>query len=964
MPATPKSLRQPPPRNFGDYSLTHETDPAIGQYPISDLILKSVPGYTGEPGAKDAYEEIEIGFGFLFDQKTYTRAIVSTSGWVALATSNAGIVTPSSLFDESNTVSNWSIHIKNAGCILLAPWFDALINVTVADDYNDPLQKYRKGIDPYNGALNQTKAGVKFFRGNDPHGRYLLIRWSSYVDATNINIFDFDCLVYENGTIEYRYSPPKEPYKENDPAVEYAVVGLFLPSNAPGTNYRDCGSILSNAADSRGLYRRGGTVWDNVYTDTANSNTSNYTISLSPLLHWPAMRNNGAIFRFSPPVNKRRNNRRIIAARDSKLISPAGAFDDRKTTYFVADTMNYPAGLPVNRPYTTSYKGVHSTLDLFSLGDLELPRTGSGGMYDQLLEETFEDTPEDGFREVALHEQGKFGEVFFSEGSSIFFGEVPGGLSGELAGKEILRLTLPVKVSTAMPGLTSSIYYYNTSMGRWNVPTGALGDLTSQFEAFSFDTRWTPAYGMSEQQYTPGSVISEDARGFDAYGRPIASGSSDVYRNVSTASFPGEFNQTISVLGQRPTSNGMMLEAISKPYGKSLPQNVDYSPTRDEMFTAPIQQPFLLEKAVFELPLAAARGWFDDRTTTSAMLVSGVYSSDGLTELNRQLYIATDRGGPALTLALFCLKPGPTGTMELIASGTIIPAADVRSAGVCSIDDLRYSPIPTFVFGQSGIACPAAAVVPVGDQFTGSVVVPLTAAVSNGTTTMLIKSLSVNSAAPSPPATSTWNDASILAWISGSLSAPMYTVTASSRAGENIVTLGVNSLGRAQGGFVPGGGSAFGGDMITYARHIEEESSTIENPFYISSEASRTIIYNDAVSKLAMLRAAHPTATLSFLATGDVETQGSRPSPYLLNPGDKLVLAVSKTRPATHFVRGSITGSTDADIGRGRAEKVLRFNSNCILDNIVPHDVALITGSINISMYGSYVGNGMKRGTL
>lgn len=147
---------------------------------------------------------------------------------------------------------------------------------------------------------------------------------------------------------------------------------------------------------------------------------------------------------------------------------------------------------------------------------------------------------------------------------------------------------------------------------------------------------------------------------------------------------------------------------------------------------------------------------------------------------------------------------------------------------------------------------------------------------------------------------------------------------------------------------------------MTYGSKLSRKCS-VDNPFYVSNEAQQSNILSILNSKVTSLFTAHVGGTLSFMAAGDIDTQGHRQSPYLLNPGDKLILALTKTRPATQFVRGSVTGSANADIGLGRAEKVLSFSQNCSLVVAQPHDVQLNTGSINISLYGSYVGDGMKR---
>ena len=88
----------------------------------------------------------------------------------------------------------------------------------------------------------------------------------------------------------------------------------------------------------------------------------------------------------------------------------------------------------------------------------------------------------------------------------------------------------------------------------------------------------------------------------------------------------------------------------------------------------------------------------------------------------------------------------------------------------------------------------------------------------------------------------------------------------------------------------------------------------------------------------------------------------NKASPYLVTPGDKLVLAVSKTRPA---ISASVIDIPDAVWpGGDGVMKYADVGAN-VMQSYIPatgsvdgHDVTLQTGYVNITLYGSYVQGG------
>jgi hypothetical protein len=73
-------------------------------------------------------------------------------------------------------------------------------------------------------------------------------------------------------------------------------------------------------------------------------------------------------------------------------------------------------------------------------------------------------------------------------------------------------------------------------------------------------------------------------------------------------------------------------------------------------------------------------------------------------------------------------------------------------------------------------------------------------------------------------------------------------------------------------------------------------------------------------------------------------------SPYLINPGDKLILSISKTRPTVSASIHDVPNPAAADIGYQNLKSYTTMTGSSS-----GHDVCLNTGSINITFYGSYV---------
>ena len=162
-------------------------------------------------------------------------------------------------------------------------------------------------------------------------------------------------------------------------------------------------------------------------------------------------------------------------------------------------------------------------------------------------------------------------------------------------------------------------------------------------------------------------------------------------------------------------------------------------------------------------------------------------------------------------------------------------------------------------------------------------------------------------------------------------------------------------------GFSPSGGSIFGKEHKTQSLNPK----AVPNPWYIDNEADRLASYTELSATIAAAAAPFLTSSSPIVYNPGVITSGyevidvgsvftiTTQSPYLVNPGDNLVLAVSKTRPMTSESKSRVTNSYNASYGIHslRSQTYFTGSSN-------GHDVSLATGSIHITLYGSYVKEG------
>lgn len=919
MSASPKTLRSPPPRIFEDYVLSHVTSQNINLTKISNKALLPC-GAAGAGYADDSKSDpIDIGFSFEFDGITYNRFVASANGWIVLVDPSLGTFTTSEIFDSSEFVNSAIKSTFSSNAVLLAPWFDDLRNIA-----SDPTQvsgfgalkieRIRQGLEPVPITVNETQNAVKFYRDTrSTQGRRLIVRWFSLSDyAAASTIIKFEAVIYENGTIEFRYVP-RSALTLTSSANEDATIGIFMPN---GTNrFRDMSFGLGYRDSERQRYKWGGAVYTSTYIDTADSFSAYYTCNLKPSIHWPGQTSMGSALVFSPPALKRRIlPRRELRDNDSRLTLPTVSrmggnitmFDDRRSAVF--SNVLSGSGIPVSFPSTLPHffgdhePGMIDRLNLFSSGSLELTASINKFAIEQFIGDQSKQfiAP---FSERALFENDPTSneQEFFLTGTNI--NEVGDGLQQPLRSKTQVKLSFAIDNSCTLLTASSNIYYFNKRTNSWNTPISSSYVVANGATGLPGRTKYVvdPLVDLSERR-----IIIEDAIGFGPIGNTISSGT------VDRAAF--SFNQSDLSIGNFFVMNSSSYtDAINKSYPKSVQNNAEFEATPDETFVLPISQPFLIEKAVIEIPMAAGAGWFNDKTTCfqpieESEAIERIYETKGF-----------DFAGPALTVALFNQIKFGDGTTQrdLIMSGTITHSNDNVSELVLS----NFPPIHTtyqlrprgfLAFAKPSVVVSQTAL----NTFTGSVAIPCTAMISNGVIVRFQRLINNIAAADNILQARNLFNAKTLV-----LATDLETSTPFDQTARVAY---VNPYGRGGSGFDPSGRSVFGKEFA--ASQILNAKGTINNPFYLETGS---IINTQIGVAIDNIGSDHINAMAA------IPLESHRPSPYLVFPGDKLILAVSKTRPFCY-------GGYDNPAGR-----------ELLTSSSITHDVQLITGSMYITLYGS-----------
>lgn len=979
---SPKSKRTAPTQDFDKYVFTRIVGPGTGLFPIASSQMKFFPPTTNTStgGWNDSYSEtMPIGFDFKFNEKIYDKFVVSTNGYLILRQKLDTVA-----FDYTDYITlpydNGSIEdwFQRAGLqypgILLCPWFQDLVNAYTSVDqlYDlgeitaDQMRRIKEGIDLPPTSLDPAKSSLRYINTIDKNGsKCLVVRWRSFSTwyASLNSVITFETAIYESGKIEFRYDT-RETISSilANASEEGATIGFFLNDDAEsavkpfgkGWRFRDLSIGLGHPKDStRKISKYGGAEYDSTYLDTRYSSallssiTAPYNLSMfitnvdnatvtgavpavlkNRIANWPGQERFGCIFSFTPPENRRRVLPKMeLQKRDSRITLPTVSrtgtnypqssrlYDDRKSLVYGTNVIvDFPTTLPRGYTIDNSDTFVRDRINLYA--DFEV--TGNitkAGTESFLQNSVIYTTP---FSDHNRPEQAEsaLNDSYYLTGSNVDqFGL---GFSSPLRSKTQIKLELPINHELTMFDVTSSIYYYNNSAKGFFIPQigNAKSDLANALASINTASignwiGWT----------------SEDARGFGPIGNSISSGSNKDSQGKGWTSDSNWGTGSYWFINEST-------EKLTKLYEKSVQNNSDYFANSNEQITIPINQPFLLEKAVFEIPIKAGEGWFNDRTTTSTP--TGWNPPSTLSSIQQGLARLPDFAGPAITLALYNQVTTENVThRDLILTGTIIPKNDnvrnikVRTTAMTSSTGTGYT---SWLLEPEGFlsynSTPGAVVSPnINNQFTGSIVLPTIAGISNGFNI----SYYYTATSISPPYYyNDWASDVIDLMTKETITISTASLNKSGKSNSVAYIANINPFGRNSKGFDPSGRSYFGKEHVTY----QSLGTTVKNPLYVSSSFSEFPSYIKNVLDTSV------NPVFRSLSHFYVPVAATYDSPYLLLPGDKLTLAISKMRPVMH------TLGTDPSNPNNKVD-YWRSGSK--------HDICITTGSIKVTLYGSLI---------
>lgn len=952
-----------PTAEFDRYNFTRIVGPDAGLFPIAssqmispEIIGGSSPSWSpGGSGARWVWTNtLPIGFAFKFNGKVYENFVASSSGWIVLrektdtgAFSVNDYLSGSPSFEASHSNHSILSSFTTQG-VLLCPWFDNLglsyLNVEDAYDISPENEnKIKNGVNLPPNSFDEIDGGLKYKTTVDKSGgNCLVVRWKARASSiaqiipgfiSYASIIKFEVIIYENGKIEFRYDSRDSISKSQNPTsdlrLEGATVGIFINDDPNvGWKFRDFSPGLGHPSDPvRKMSKYGGAVYDFNFLDTCRIFSTNYTspyvnslqaADTTPgtdvesflkgrVANWPGQERFGAIFSFTPPEKRRKVlPKKELQKRDARITLPSvlrtgtgyptqsRLFDDRRSLVYGTNTIvDYPTTLPRSFTFDNNDTFVRDRINLYA--DFDVTGSVNKGCADPFLQNsTVYVSP---FTDHSRPEQCPASQTdsYYLTGSVVDkFGL---GFSSRLKSKTQIKLELPINHELKMFDVTSSIYYYNAGVKGFFIPqiANANNDLANSTYAATTNLSFN------------------DDRGFGPIGNTVSSG-------------------TIFTPWSPINSNRLLTDF----YPKSVQNNPDYVSEDDELLTVPINQPFLLEKAVIEIPFKMGEGWFNDRTTSGLPIGWNPFGSG-----NYGVNLNFDFAGPAITVALFNQIKGQQVNRDLILTGTIIPAGDntrqvvIRKTAATASSGSPPLENDMWLFDPEGFLCfnstPSAVVTPnPQNQYTGSIVLKTTPGVSNGPL--------VNYFIRATPAGTSFGKPLFPQNYSEIFKDLLTSERISFKRGtENIknvlirqAIVDVDPFGRSGKGFNPSGRSYFGKEFVT----DQTLGDLVYNPLFVSSS------YDDFPAAFKNVLDIGVNPGFQALSSFVVPLAVSEESPYLLFPGDKLTLSVSKKRPmaATNGLHPS-DSSTEVDIWRANSL----------------HDVCIMTGSVKITLYGSLV---------
>jgi hypothetical protein len=453
------------------------------------------------------------------------------------------------------------------GIVTLYPW-----NYDTPNFYSD-----KNVSDQINLGKRLKKCGV--WVGNTQSGTY--IKWRFLASNISIVQYEFDCMIYESGVIEWGYSSFNSitttknyfNYSESGTANCY-VIGYDDGHSSPSTTIEVCDPSIKNQNSKFGGLRQTGGIAIPVNIN----NTS-----------WPGKTDFGALYRFVPPPEHTKKILPRLELRNQDNNSPIfenGLFDDRKSLAFIEQVVNMPTQLPRLFGQLSTFDNPEVSL----YTDLEL----QGEIRKSAVDPWIPKDPQliSSFSETQNFEQDIKDTEFYKTGSKVE--DVGLGFDGNLGQKTTIKYELPIAAPHIFPATTATLSYYDF--------------YTHSFKKAGYD-----------QDPKTSLAVFGDARLYTAFGTQVASGNV----GISTIHNSQVTTSTSPFLLPHPWVQGDLTpQNINDAYQYVLLENAnlnlsfsfDYNSVEPIIFSNENSAPFLVEKVIVELPFAAGPGWFNDRT--------------------------------------------------------------------------------------------------------------------------------------------------------------------------------------------------------------------------------------------------------------------------------------------------------------------------------------------------------------
>jgi hypothetical protein len=954
-----------------------------------------------------------LGFDLTLNSVKYNTINFTEHGWLTLATSSPTSGTDwSGIRSPTTTDVIFLNYLMNTGKfiddrILLAPWFDATAQIPKTIDvlasslaYNgtlnttDEVNDIRSGKDTRNWPYSTIDRGVRsknFF--DSKKGKYMLVRWTNtQVNASNSGGLDprytfnqklkFEVAIFESGRIEYRYWP-LETYEQGDLTREpsAAVVAVIWNGTTAATEnrFRDFAPLLGYGTN-RVISPLGGAAYDSSYSESTTDG-STYTTTFSHRItteYWPK---NGATITFAPPTKSAKFLPKKTAKDLSnyrQLTASPGMFDDRKSYFYTPEGTTTSVAMPSTisdrlQGQGSSQVDVSSRQLLFTSGSITIEGRQSQAALAEI------DAQIDYLDKVNKSSDFSFNEAeknyaetssnssFYTTGSSTeLFGY---DFATPLKSKTQFTLNFPVSKPITMPFSTASFYYFNKSRQSWDSYGTSTPIRNVGFGGYGTGDPGTDiASARSSFGGTVQLPVAETSIGFDAIGLKIVSGNLNYnsefagsrtagvgyYLNLSGPSSDIDSTTPLEILAltpaslTRPSNDEIVKEMCSRNYVNSLTDSGEMFPSSDCQFTLGNEYPFLIEKIVVSLPLYVSGSWFNDLTTYNRAFatVAPLVPKPEFSLAGQRAIGPIDFGGPALTFAIHSPKrSGKTNErsyLDLIASGTITHEFDNKHEIVLKKDPgmlyyclrpegfLAFSTPTTVIKGQLENS---------DYVFNGNVNLEMTPQICGGVS--ICRNVVSSSIKTSKVIAETYLSSSFLQTYGEELCSGFVDTGNFNLYRDPPTRVYIQQLSPLQRGttrFEANGKSLLSTNFANF--NLEKQ---VKNPLYIN-DATDT----DLSNLYSVIN--NPTFIGQILeVVCGYSTVDHKQSPYLILPGEKISISISKTRPVIQKFTERLGGDDGVSSYSPASSAILTGSHN---------SVVLTTGSLSLTFYGSYIREG------